>query len=88
LIEEHASQQTRAIELQEPPDLEPSLAELLLIRCREALDEIEEALRLIDQGGYGLCSVCGNAIPYERLEAVPAARRCVSCQAGHQEKIR
>ena len=88
LIEEHASQQTRAIELQGSPDLEPDLAELLLIRCREALDEIEEALRLIDQGGYGLCSVCENAIPYERLEAVPAARCCVSCQARHQEKIR
>ena len=88
LIEEHASQRTRAIELQESPDLEPDLAELLLIRCRETLDEIEEALRLIDQGGYGLCSVCGTVIPYERLEAVPAALRCVSCQAGHQENTR
>ena len=88
LVEEQVIQQTRAVELQDPPDLEPDLAELLLVRCRVALDEIEEALRLIDQGGYGLCSVCGTAIPYERLEAVPAARRCVSCQAGHQEKIR
>lgn len=88
LIEELASQQARAVELQDAPDLEPDLAELLLVRCREALDEIEEALRLIDQGGYGLCSVCGTAIPDERLEAVPAAQRCVSCQAGQQEKIR
>lgn len=88
LIEELASQQGRAAELQDAPDLEPDLAELLLVRCREALDEIEEALRLIDRGGYGLCSVCGTAIPDERLEAVPAAQRCVSCQAGHQERIR
>jgi DnaK suppressor protein len=88
LTEEHASQQARAVELQDAPDLEPSLAEVLLVRCREALEEIEEALRLIDEGGFGLCSVCGSAIPYERLEAVPAARRCVSCQAGHQETIR
>ena len=68
--------------------IDRTLAELLLVRCREALDEIEEALRLIDRGGYGLCSVCGTAIPDERLEAVPAAQRCVSCQAGHQERIR
>jgi RNA polymerase-binding transcription factor DksA len=88
LVEEHAIQQARAVELQASPDLEPDLAELLLVRCREALEEIEEALRLIDKGGYGRCSVCGTAVPYERLEAVPATRRCVSCQAGRREKIR
>jgi hypothetical protein len=45
------------------------------------VEEIEEAMRLIDEGGYGLCSACGVAVPYERLEAVPATRRCVCCQA-------
>lgn len=88
LAEEQVIQQTRAVELQDSPDLEPDLAELLLLRCREALDEIEEALRLIDRGTYGLCSVCGTAIPYERLEAVPATRRCVSCQDRGQERSR
>ncbi len=88
LVEEQAIQQARAFELQDSRDLEPDLAELLLVRCREALEEIEEALRLIDHGGYGRCSACGTAVPYERLEAVPATRRCVSCQAGHREKIR
>jgi RNA polymerase-binding transcription factor DksA len=88
LVEEHAVQQARAVELQEPADLESDLAEFLLVRCREALAEIEEALRLIDQGGYGRCFVCGAAVPYERLEAVPATRRCVSCQARRQEKLR
>lgn len=82
LVEERIIQQSRAVELQDPPDLEPDLAELLLVRCREALDEIEAAVRLIDQGAYGLCSVCGTAIPYERLEAVPATRCCVSCQGN------
>jgi RNA polymerase-binding transcription factor DksA len=86
-VEEHVIQQARAVELQDSPDLEPDLAELLLVRCREALEEIEEALRLIDRGEYGRCSVCGTAVPYERLEAVPATRRCVSCQARHQENI-
>jgi DnaK suppressor protein len=88
LVEEYVVQQTRAVELQEPLDLEPDLADVLLGRCREALDEIEEAMALLDQGIYGSCSACGTAIPYERLEAVPWARRCVSCQAGHNRILR
>ena len=82
LTEERAIQKARAVELQDPPDLEPDLAEVLLVRCHETLDEIEAALRLIDRGAYGLCSGCGAPIPYERLEAVPAARHCVPCQSG------
>jgi RNA polymerase-binding transcription factor DksA len=88
LVEERAVQQARAAELEESADLEPDLAELLLVRCREAVEGTEEALRLIDQSGYGRCSVCGTAVPYERLEAVPATRRCVSCQARYQDRIR
>jgi RNA polymerase-binding transcription factor DksA len=88
LVEEHVFQQSRAVELQDPPDLEPDLAAALLVRCREALDEIEEALALLGHGAYGACSACGTAIPYERLEAVPAAQRCVSCQAGHDRVLR
>jgi RNA polymerase-binding transcription factor DksA len=81
LVQEHLLQQTRAIELQDPLDLEPDLAALLLTRRGEALAEIEEAA-LIGRGDYGTCSGCRSAIPYERLEVVPAAQRCVSCQAG------
>lgn len=47
MVEEHVVQQARAVELQDPVDLEPDLAEVLLVRCREALDEIEAALTLI-----------------------------------------
>lgn len=88
LVEEHAIQQGRAAELQESADLEPDLAGLLVVRCREALEEIEEALRLIERGRYGRCSVCATAVPYERLEAVPATRRCVSCQTWRQGRTR
>jgi hypothetical protein len=88
LVEEHIVQQTRAVELQDPPALEPDLAEILLVRCREALDKIEEALKLLDNGAYGVCSGCRSAIPYERLEAVPATRCCVSCQAGRDRVLR
>jgi RNA polymerase-binding transcription factor DksA len=88
LVDEHVIQQSRAVELQDPPDLEPDLAEVLLARCQEALEEIDEALRLLGTGAYGLCSACGSAIPYERLEAVPATRHCVSCQSGRDRILR
>lgn len=88
LVEEHLQQQTRAVELQDAPDLEPDLAAALLARCGEALVEIEEALALIGRGDYGTCSGCGSPIPYERLEVVPAAQRCVSCQAGRDRVLR
>ncbi|HJR46428.1 MAG TPA: TraR/DksA C4-type zinc finger protein [Actinomycetota bacterium] len=52
------------------------------LRSRRA--DILKALRKIDDGTYGKCENCGNDIPVERLEAVPAATLCVSCkqQAG------
>lgn len=41
--------------------------------------EIDSALAAIDQGTYGTCEVCGTDIPAGRLEARPAARRCIDC---------
>ena len=41
------------------------------------VQEIDEALRRIDEGSYGLCTVCGAAIPEERLDAVPYATLCL-----------
>lgn len=41
------------------------------------LEEIEAALRRIDEGTYGMCGVCGRPIPEERLEAVPYATLCI-----------
>ncbi|MEK7500725.1 MAG: TraR/DksA C4-type zinc finger protein [Patescibacteria group bacterium] len=39
--------------------------------------EVEMALARIDQGTYGVCEICGEMIPIERLTANPAARTCV-----------
>jgi DnaK suppressor protein len=41
------------------------------------LGEIEQALARLDDGTYGTCAVCGEAIPEERLAAVPYAALCV-----------
>lgn len=44
--------------------------------------EIDAALERVDDGTYGRCEVCGQPLPDERLEVVPAARYCTV----HQEQ--
>ena len=44
------------------------------------VQEIDAALRRIEDGTYGTCVRCGNPIPEERLAAVPYAVLCVSCK--------
>lgn len=44
------------------------------------LREVQAALRRIEQGTYGVCSECEEPISVKRLDAVPWARSCVSCQ--------
>jgi DnaK suppressor protein len=41
---------------------------------------IEEALDRIEAGDYGVCLSCEEPIPAKRLEALPWAKFCVSCQ--------
>ncbi len=48
------------------------------LRSRRA--QILAALRKIQTGTYGRCESCGQEIPAERLQAVPAATLCVSCK--------
>jgi len=43
-------------------------------------NQIDEALRRLNEGTYGICEDCGRPITPERLKAVPFARRCVECQ--------
>src|SRR3712207_4358868 len=47
---------------------------------RQELDDIERALTRIENGAYGQCEVCGEAINPERLEARPAATYCIRHQ--------
>ena len=46
------------------------------------LSEIELALRLMDKGEYGICTVCEEPIPNLRLRAIPWTRRCITCAGG------
>lgn len=40
------------------------------------LNQLDDALRRINDGTFGLCKVCGVTVPKERLEAVPTAQTC------------
>ena len=47
---------------------------------RKHLKEIEEALLRVQDGTFGTCTRCQKPIDEARLEAVPQAAMCVSCQ--------
>ena len=47
---------------------------------RERLLEVDEALDRIEDGTFGICEECGEAISLKRLEVMPNARYCVKCQ--------
>ncbi|MFC7337055.1 TraR/DksA C4-type zinc finger protein [Haloferula chungangensis] len=53
----------------------------MLAKEQDALYEIEQALKRIDRGVYGICEISGAKIPQPRLEALPFARLTVDCQA-------
>ena len=42
--------------------------------------DIDQALRRMDEGIYGICARCGKPIPERRLEAIPTARFDAECQ--------
>jgi RNA polymerase-binding transcription factor DksA len=46
---------------------------------QETLLDIDAALGKLEAGTYGRCEACGNDIAEARLEAMPAARLCMSC---------
>ncbi|MDQ0363751.1 TraR/DksA family transcriptional regulator [Catenuloplanes indicus] len=51
----------------------------LLAAARERIAEVDDALRRVDAGSYGVCERCGRPIAAERLAARPFARFCISC---------
>ena len=48
--------------------------------AREMLDQVMTALKMLDDGSYGLCEVCGEPIGKARLSAFPRATMCVRCK--------
>ena len=55
-------------------------AVVTLDRHSQLLREVKAALARIDDGSYGICESCEDAIKPRRLDAVPWARYCIQCQ--------
>jgi RNA polymerase-binding protein DksA len=60
----------------------------LLSQEQDALFEIDEALKRLARGTYGVCEMSGKQIPKARLEARPFARFTVECQNEIEKKNR
>ena len=51
--------------------------------------EVDDALRRLYNGSYGVCETCGTPVGKERLEVVPHARLCLSCKEKEErEQVR
>jgi DnaK suppressor protein len=62
---------------------EQALIRMLDIR----LVDIDRAIERIDGGSYGVCAGCSQEIPPRRLEALPFATLCVSCQSVEDKRL-
>jgi DnaK suppressor protein len=60
----------------------------LLSQEQDALYEIDQALKRIENDTYGICEISGKPIPHARLEAIPFARYTVECQAEIEKQMR
>jgi len=67
---------------------EKDFALSLLSQEQDALYEIEEALKRIEIGSYGVCEMSNKPIPHARLEAIPFARFTVECQQQLEKENR
>jgi len=64
--------------------------ELALMEMKSAtLAKIDEAIRRLENGSYGVCTECGTDLSEARLKALPFAAMCRPCQEREEEsKIR
>ena len=54
---------------------------------RTILNMIDAALKRINSNEYGLCANCQEEMQQKRLEAVPWAKHCISCQEKMEQGL-
>lgn len=69
---------------------EQGTATMLELKGRESaqLTKIKRALQRLEEGSYGECVDCGEAIPVKRLQARPAAVMCIDCKEQKERSER
>ncbi len=53
---------------------------------RQSLYELEDAIKKIEEGTFGICEECKSLISKTRLKVVPFARLCVKCQERKEKR--
>ncbi|MBI3321492.1 MAG: TraR/DksA C4-type zinc finger protein [Candidatus Omnitrophica bacterium] len=53
---------------------------------QQILYQIDDALKRLDDGSYGLCQPCNQPISMSRLKAVPYASLCINCQRAKEQQ--
>jgi len=61
---------------------------MLMEQEREKVRLLNDALRRISEGTYGICEICGEQIPDTRLTIIPYARYCMDCKSKEEDKKR
>ena len=59
---------------------------LLLNRTEQQIQNIDQALMRINAGYFGVCENCGENIHSARLEIMPTAALCITCQRIEDNK--
>lgn len=52
---------------------------------QKVLYHIDDALKKMETGKYGLCESCGKKIGKERLKAIPYTKHCRNCQQNNEK---
>ena len=67
-------------------DISEDISLLRLSAHRKLMHSIDEAIRKIGEGTYGICEECGEEISGKRLLVLPTATLCIDCQE-HKEQF-
>ena len=53
---------------------------------KKELEEINLAIKKLEEGSYGVCEMCKCEIPVERLKVIPYAKFCTHCREIDERK--
>jgi DnaK suppressor protein len=54
-------------------------------RERKLIAKMQEAIKRIDDGTFGLCDSCGGSISEKRLQARPVTTQCIDCKTKEEK---
>ncbi len=57
-------------------------------KLKNALVDVDNAIKKFESGTYGICDICKKAIESARLEALPQANLCLKCRSRKMKDAR